>query len=116
MDQDVERGDLWSEPTAPEGGIADRMLVDDALAQLPMAFRAAVVLRDLCDMDYAEIAEVLGVPGGTVRSRIARGRAHLADLLGPALSMDDDGGGNQGTGRQRPRPRPDSSAAGGETR
>ena len=40
-----------------------------------------VVLRDLCDLDYAEIAEALGIPPGTVRSRIARGRAQLARLL-----------------------------------
>jgi DNA-directed RNA polymerase specialized sigma24 family protein len=40
------------------------------------------VLRDLCDLDYAEIARVLGIPAGTVRSRIARGRSQLADLLG----------------------------------
>ena len=43
-------------------------------ATLPEEFRVAVVLRDLCDLDYAEIAAVLDVPPGTVRSRIARGR------------------------------------------
>ena len=43
--------------------------------------RVAVVLRDLCDLDYAEIAEVLDIPPGTVRSRIARGRAQLHDRL-----------------------------------
>jgi RNA polymerase sigma-70 factor (ECF subfamily) len=41
-----------------------------------------VVLRDLCDLDYAEISRVLDVPPGTVRSRIARGRALLATALG----------------------------------
>jgi RNA polymerase sigma-70 factor (ECF subfamily) len=65
-------------------GLPDRMAVDDALARLPVDFRAAVVLRDLCDLDYAEIAATLGIPPGTVRSRIARGRAQLADLLAPA--------------------------------
>jgi RNA polymerase sigma-70 factor (ECF subfamily) len=49
---------------------------------LPEEFRAPVVLRDLCELDYAEIAEVLGIPPGTVRSRIARGRAALARALG----------------------------------
>ena len=47
------------------------------------AVSSAVVLRDLCTLDYAEIADVLGIPPGTVRSRIARGRAQLADLLRP---------------------------------
>jgi RNA polymerase sigma-70 factor (ECF subfamily) len=59
-----------------------RLDVDAALARLPEEFRVAVVLRDLCDLDYAEIAAVLDVPAGTVRSRIARGRAALGDLLG----------------------------------
>jgi RNA polymerase sigma-70 factor (ECF subfamily) len=49
---------------------------------VPDEFRAAVVLRDLADLDYAEIAEVLGVPVGTVKSRVARGRAALRAALG----------------------------------
>ena len=66
-----------------------RLDVDAALAALPPEFRAAVVLRDLGDLDYAEIAEVLGVPPGTVRSRIARGRAALAAALGePAVDPE----------------------------
>ena len=62
--------------------VADRLDVDAALARLPEDFRVVVVLRDLCGLDYAEIAEVVGIPPGTVRSRIARGRGQLADLLG----------------------------------
>ncbi|MBK9179929.1 MAG: RNA polymerase sigma factor [Acidimicrobiales bacterium] len=62
--------------------VTDRLAVDEALAGLPPEFRAAVVLRDLCGLDYAEIADVLGVPPGTVRSRIARGRAAVAAALG----------------------------------
>jgi RNA polymerase sigma-70 factor, ECF subfamily len=65
-----------------ESGIVDRLDVDSALAQLTPEYRAAVALRDLVGMDYAEIADVLGIPPGTVRSRISRGRAMLADLLG----------------------------------
>ena len=50
---------------------------------IPEEFRVAVVLRDLCDLDYAEIAEVLDVPPGTVRSRIsAWARAILVERLG----------------------------------
>jgi len=65
---------------APESAAA-RVDVDAALAHLAPEFRAAVVLRDLCQLDYAEIADVLEVPIGTVRSRIARGRAALVPLL-----------------------------------
>lgn len=61
--------------------LADRMLIDAALAELPEEFRACVALRDLCDLDYAQIAEALDIPPGTVRSRIARGRAALAEQL-----------------------------------
>ena len=61
--------------------VADRLLVDEALTGLAEDFRVAVVLRDLCQLDYAEIGEVLDIPPGTVRSRIARGRRHLADHL-----------------------------------
>jgi RNA polymerase sigma-70 factor (ECF subfamily) len=61
--------------------LATRMEIDEALAELPEDFRAPVVLRDLCDLDYAEIGEILGIPPGTVRSRISRGRATLAKTL-----------------------------------
>lgn len=62
--------------------VSDRLSIDDALAGLAPDFRAAVVLRDVVGMDYSDIAEALGVPIGTVRSRIARGRRQLADGLG----------------------------------
>ena len=65
-----------------EDAVGTRLDVDAALRELPEEFRVAVVLRDLCDLDYAEIAEILGVPPGTVRSRIARGRSALARTLG----------------------------------
>jgi len=52
-----------------------------ALADLPDEFRVPVVLRDVLDLDYAAIAEVLGVPPGTVRSRLSRARARLAATL-----------------------------------
>lgn len=61
--------------------VADRLAIDEAFAELDEDFRAAVVLRDVADLDYAEIAEALGVPVGTVKSRIARGRRQLADRL-----------------------------------
>jgi RNA polymerase sigma-70 factor, ECF subfamily len=52
-----------------------------ALQKLSPDLREAVILRDLQDMDYKEIATVLKVPEGTVKSRINRGRAELARLL-----------------------------------
>jgi RNA polymerase sigma-70 factor, ECF subfamily len=76
----------------PADVVSARLDVDAALADLTPDFRAAVVLRDLCALDYAEIAEVLDIPPGTVRSRIARGRAAIAARLG-----------NPETGDERPR-------------
>ncbi len=89
----------WDElsPPSPVGGAAgsgwtgsdaaiDRVDIEAALMHLPIEFRAPVVLRDLCGLDYAEIAEVLALPPGTVRSRIARARASLAAILSPARS------------------------------
>jgi RNA polymerase sigma-70 factor, ECF subfamily len=56
-------------------------VVHGALQKLSPELREAVILRDLQDMDYREIAVVLKVPEGTVKSRINRGRAELARLL-----------------------------------
>ena len=56
-------------------------LVQQALLQVSPELREAVILRDLKDMDYKEIAEVLRIPEGTVKSRISRGRMELARLL-----------------------------------
>ncbi|HWZ81500.1 MAG TPA: sigma-70 family RNA polymerase sigma factor [Terriglobales bacterium] len=58
-----------------------RDAVHQALQKLSPELREAVILRDLQDMDYKEIAGALRVPEGTVKSRINRGRAELARLL-----------------------------------
>jgi RNA polymerase sigma-70 factor (ECF subfamily) len=58
-----------------------QQMVQGALAKVSPELREAVILRDLQDMDYKEIAEVLAIPQGTVKSRISRGRAELARLL-----------------------------------
>jgi RNA polymerase sigma-70 factor, ECF subfamily len=58
-----------------------RETIHRALQKLSPDLREAVILRDLQDMDYKEIATVLKVPEGTVKSRINRGRAELARLL-----------------------------------
>ena len=91
---------LFAAPNGPDDASADasvqRLDVDAALARLAPDFRAAVVLRDLCGLDYAEIATILDIPPGTVRSRIARGRAALVPLLT----------GNPGRRAERPSERP----------
>jgi RNA polymerase sigma-70 factor, ECF subfamily len=66
----------------PPDRVVDTLDIDAALRLLPEEFRVAVVLRDVCDMEYADIGELLDLPPGTVRSRIARGRAQLARHLG----------------------------------
>ncbi|HUD73635.1 MAG TPA: RNA polymerase sigma factor [Terracidiphilus sp.] len=56
-------------------------MVQEALSRVSVELREAVILRDLQDLDYKEIACVLDIPEGTVKSRISRGRAELARLL-----------------------------------
>ena len=58
-----------------------RELLQAGLAMLSPEMREAVILRDLQELDYQEIAEVLGVPEGTVKSRINRGRLELAKII-----------------------------------
>jgi len=60
----------------------------DALGALDEQYRAAVVLRDIEGFDYDEIAEILNVPKGTVKSRIARGRRALREAMEPYVQPD----------------------------
>jgi RNA polymerase sigma-70 factor (ECF subfamily) len=99
LPDDVAAGDAGATSAIAIDVLPDRLAIDAALAELPEEFRAPVVLRDLCDLDYAEIADVLGIPPGTVRSRIARGRALLARRLGHG-----EGTGNQPGPSGRPTP------------
>ena len=62
-------------------GLELKVKVQAALKQLSPELREAVILRDLEDMDYKDIAQVLRIPEGTVKSRISRGRGELARLL-----------------------------------
>ena len=68
-------------PDAAAQSRETREMVHQALQKLSPELREAVILRDLQDMDYREIATALRVPEGTVKSRINRGRAELARLL-----------------------------------
>ena len=66
--------------TPPEPDIT-RVALARALQQLPAAQRRAIVLYHLCDLPVSEVAAELGVPVGTVKARLSRGRAALATLL-----------------------------------
>ena len=97
-DDDPEAGREIVDRAAPvDDAVSDRLTVDAALARLPEEFRVPVVLRDLGGHDYAEIGSILGLAPGTVRSRIARGRAKLAGMIDT---------GNHDTRQRRPSPRP----------
>jgi RNA polymerase sigma-70 factor, ECF subfamily len=92
-------GDGSAYGAGAEDSVADRLRLEAALAALPEDYRVPVVLRDIGDLDYAEIALVLDIPPGTVRSRIARGRMALAQTLG-----NDRGNQTPPTGRQTDAP------------
>jgi RNA polymerase sigma factor (sigma-70 family) len=100
LDDEVSGVEAKAAPGAgPLDGVESRErreLVQEGLEQLSPDLREAVILRDLHDMDYEEIARVLGVPSGTVKSRINRGRLELARVLkrienmrGPAKAGTD---------------------------
>ena len=78
-------GDRLADPRpsqeAHASGLELKARIQQALAQLSPELREAVVFRDLEDMDYKEIAQVLRIPEGTVKSRISRGRGELARVL-----------------------------------
>ena len=82
-----EEGALQEVPSAgaePMGHVESRErkeLLQMGLSKLSPDLREAVVLRDLHDLDYQEIAQILGAPEGTVKSRINRGRLELARVL-----------------------------------
>jgi RNA polymerase sigma-70 factor (ECF subfamily) len=92
--RDRETGalDVASEEPSPEEmlvGRAEQALVRRALAELPPAFREVIVLREFEEMRYQEIAEVTGVPMGTVMSRLARARDQLREHLAQLLAKEN---------------------------
>lgn len=87
-----ETGAMLHEPVDPSPTPEEEVIrkteinrLTAAIEAMPEPFRETVVLRDIEDLSYAEIAEVTGVPVGTVMSRLSRGRSMLAnELLPPA--------------------------------
>jgi RNA polymerase sigma-70 factor (ECF subfamily) len=71
-------GELIDSAATPEeaaSSSSERRKIDDALAELPEEFREVLILREMEDLGYREIAEVIDVPIGTVMSRLSRARA-----------------------------------------
>ena len=86
----TEKESVYDSPTSDRTNAVDaQMDVSAALAQLPEEYRTAIVLRHVADLNYEEIAAIQGVPVGTVRSRLARGRAQLAEILGNQNASSD---------------------------
>ena len=77
----TEEMPMWQEPQASPEGLVLRQQEDATIrrlvAELPQLFREVIVLREINDLSYQEIADVAGVPVGTVMSRLARARAML---------------------------------------
>ena len=83
---------------AVEDSVAYRDAIDHALGRLTPDLRMAVTLRDIEGLEYREIADVLGVPVGTVMSRISRGREKLRPILAEALGWRDGTSTRSGRG------------------
>lgn len=81
FDRLVRSGHVAIPPEATPGLSADRVALLTALRRLAPPTREAVVLHHLADLSVAEVAATLGVPEGTVKARLSRGRAALAGLL-----------------------------------
>lgn len=86
-----------ADPSDDLAAAATRLDLQAALAGLPEAQRVAIVLVELEDIPVAEVAQLLGVPEGTVKSRCARGRLALARLLGDAYAGGPRAGSRSGS-------------------
>lgn len=81
--------DAWQDVAAPSADEppavamrkADRAQIDTAIANLPVAYREVLVLRELEDLSYGDIARIAGIPVGTVMSRLARARGLMRSAL-----------------------------------
>lgn len=92
------RADL--EPGWAAGPDVENLVLQDALQQLPVDQRTAIVLHHLCDLSVDDVAAEVGSPVGTVKARLSRGRAALAELLrDPTLVAASSGPQGPGTAK-----------------
>ena len=94
IDRDVDPGDLApvAHTTSPYQSLEQRdraQLLRRGLAELAPSLKQAVMMRDLQELSYQEIADKLGLPEGTVKSRINRGRNELARQISRIRESDD---------------------------
>ncbi len=82
LDTMVRTGRITPSPESVPAVSPDRVLLIAALQKLSRATRETIVLHHLADMSVHEVAQQLGVPVGTVKARLSRGRALLAELIG----------------------------------
>jgi RNA polymerase sigma-70 factor (ECF subfamily) len=83
--------DVQSSDLSPEARLiqtASSEILMKALEELPVETREVIVLRELEEMSYKEIAEIAGIPIGTVMSRLARGRKRLQELLSRTMRAE----------------------------
>jgi len=106
IDRDVDAGELT--PAAPDpspmAALEQRdrvVLLRQALAALPDTLRTAVLMRDIQELSYQEIADALRLPEGTVKSRINRGRSELARQIKKLRGADFSPGGSSSDTRSR---------------
>jgi RNA polymerase sigma-70 factor (ECF subfamily) len=81
-------GSVATEPRSADAAAieeSDRAAIAQAVASLPAEYREVIVLRELQDLSYSEISGVVGVPIGTVMSRLSRARRRLAKALGQGV-------------------------------
>jgi RNA polymerase sigma-70 factor (ECF subfamily) len=87
--------DMTEQSQNPEEYLLERVMSDDvlkAIDELPIDFRMTVILADIQEFSYKEIAEILDVPVGTVMSRLFRGRKQLQKALGPLRNASRNDG------------------------
>ncbi|MFD0634965.1 SigE family RNA polymerase sigma factor [Catenulispora yoronensis] len=101
-------------PPATPGPSPDAVALRDALAKLPKAQRTALIMHHLNDMRVDDIARELGVAPGTVKARLARGRAALADLLTDWHVDPLDSAPTKATSATTPAPTPVPTPIGGK--
>jgi RNA polymerase sigma-70 factor (ECF subfamily) len=102
IDRDVDPGDLApvSHEVSPYAALEQRdrvSLLREALASLPDTLRTAVLLRDIRELSYQEIADALHLPEGTVKSRINRGRTELARQIKRLKTHYEEAAGSKGS-------------------